>query len=135
MRALVETHGEVRRRAADAPKPMIEVGEQPLLWHIMKWYAHYGHRDFVLCLGHRGEVIRDWLCGLEHSGIEQLDAAVPAVRIQLTEPGMEGWTITLAETGAETVVGQRLMKVREFVEDDDYFLANYADGLSDAPLP
>lgn len=135
MRAVVEDHGQLQRRTADAPKPMIDVGERPLLWHLMRWYAHFGHREFVLCLGHRGEVIRDWFLNLEHGGVQQLDSTTPAVRVRLEEPGMEGWQITLAETGPDSVIGQRLLSVKEFVDDQDVFLANYADGLSDVRLP
>jgi glucose-1-phosphate cytidylyltransferase len=135
MRALGGDNVHVLRRAADLPKPMIEVGERPLLWHLMKWYAHFGHTEFVLCLGHRGDVIRSWFLSLEHEGVESLDSSMPAVRVRLSEPGMEGWLVTLVETGPDAVVGQRLLSVQEFVADQDVFLANYSDGLSDVPLP
>ena len=135
MRALVEDNGELRRRAADAPKPMIEVGGHPLLWHLMKWYAHYGHTEFVLCLGHRGEVIRDWFLTQAHGGVMPLNSSIPAVKVRMEEPEMAGWEVTLVDTGPDAVVGQRLRAVREFVDDQDVFLANYADGLSDVPLP
>lgn len=135
MKALVEDNGQLRRRAADAPKPMIEVGGRPLLWHIMKWYAHHGHTEFVLCLGHAGEVIRDWFLSQNHGGVTLLDSSIPAVRVQLEGPDMQGWTVTLADTGPDALVGQRLRAVKEFVADQDRFLATYADGLSDVHLP
>jgi glucose-1-phosphate cytidylyltransferase len=135
MRTMVDDHGTLQRRAADAPKPMSIVGDRPLLWHIMKWYAHYGHHEFVLCLGHRGDVITDWFLSLNHSGVTEVGSAVPALRLQLDEPGMEGWTVTLVNTGPDAVIGQRLRMVREFVDDQEVFLANYADGLSDVSLP
>lgn len=134
MRALVEDDGKLRRRAADAPKPMIEVGGRPLLWHLMKWYAHFGHREFVLCLGHRGEVIRDWFLSKEHGGVMPVNSTMPAVRVHINEPDMEGWDVTLVDTGEDAMVGQRLLAVKEFVIDQEVFLANYADGLSDVPL-
>lgn len=135
MRALVEDNGELQRRAADAPKPMIEVGGRPLLWHLMKWYAHFGHTEFVLCLGHRGEVIRDWFLSLEHGGVVTLDSSVPAVKVRIEDPEMSGWDVTLVDTGPDAVVGERLRAVKEFVADQEVFLANYADGLSDVSLP
>ncbi len=98
----------------DLPKPLVEVGGQPILWHIMRYYAHYGHADFVLCLGHRGEQIRDYF---------------------RTRPAeARDWQITFVDTGAGASIGERLQAVKPCVADQDVFLANYADGLTDVAL-
>jgi len=137
MQAVVQGQAHLARRAADAPKPMALVGGQPLLWHLMRWYAHWGHREFILCLGHGGDVIREW-CSQTSSG--RLAPRLPdhpdsCERFVFTGGAEDGWDVTLVETGPETIVGQRLRKVRPFVDDEEVFLANYADGLSDVCLP
>lgn len=102
------------RGVSDAvPKPMVTVGGRPILWHVMKYYAHYGHRDFILCLGYRGEVIR---------------------RFFDEEGGLSGCHVTYVDTGLDANVGQRLRAVRSCVEAEPAFLANYSDGLTDLDL-
>jgi glucose-1-phosphate cytidylyltransferase len=98
----------------DIPKPLVEIGGQPILWHIMRYYSYYGHRDFILCLGHQGERIEAYF----RSRPEQT----------------EGWRITFADTGVGASIGERLSVARSYLEGEDVFLANYADGLTDAPL-
>jgi glucose-1-phosphate cytidylyltransferase len=97
------------------PKPMVPVGERPILWHLMRYYAHYGHTEFVLCLGWGGDVIARWI------------AEDPAAR----EPG---WRVTCVDTGLHACIGERLLAVRPHVECDEVFLANYSDALSDLDL-
>lgn len=97
------------------PKPMVPVGDRPILWHLMRYYAHYGHTEFVLCLGWGGDVIARWF------------ADDPAAR----EPG---WRVTCVDTGLHASIGERLVAVRPHVEADDAFLANYSDALSDLDL-
>lgn len=101
----------------------------------MKWYAHHGHTEFVLCLGHAGESIRDYFLSQNHSGARLLDSSLPAVRVEIDEPDMQGWTVTMVDTGPDALVGMRLRAVKEFVDDQETFLATYADGLSDVHLP
>lgn len=137
MRAMVDDGHFLQRRAADAPKPMTILGGQPLLWHLMRWYAHWGHNEFILCLGHRGDVIREWCYEQEHEELiprsgEVLDSTL---RLRLLGGEADGWDITLVETGPDSMVGQRLRAVRSLVQGEDMFLANYADGLSDIRLP
>ena len=139
MRALVadDAPTHLQRRAADAPKPMTVLGGQPLLWHLMRWYAHWGHMEFILCLGHRGDIIRDWCMQKEYEELAPRSTSVPAStrRIRLRGGEGDGWDITLVDTGHDTVVGQRLRAVRSLVDDEELFFANYADGLSDIVLP
>ena len=96
------------------PKPMVTIGGRPILWHVMKYYAHYGHRDFIVCLGYHGDVIR---------------------RFFSEEEGLSGCRVTYVDTGIDTNVGQRLRAVRSYVEGEPVFLANYSDGLTDLDLP
>ena len=109
----------LRSGVAPPPKPMTLVGGRPLLWHVMRYYAHHGHDDFVLCLGHRGAVVRDWF-----------------VREARLDPQGEvaRWRIVFADTGESSPVGQRLCQVRQHLAGEELFLANYGDTLTDAPL-
>jgi len=137
MRALVEDDQVLQRRAADAPKPMTMLGGQPLLWHLMRWYAFWGHDEFILCLGHRGEVILDWCLEQPHEELIPRSADVPdsTRRVRLIGGEVDGWDITLVDTGADAIVGQRLRAVHSLVQGEPMFLANYADGLCDIRLP
>jgi glucose-1-phosphate cytidylyltransferase len=125
----------MREASETIPKPMISVGGYPILLHVMKYYAHYGHKDFVLCLGYKADNIRaffeDMMYGLpsEYVGIEDV-ATREQLRRELTD-----WRITYADTGLEACIGERLYAVRELVQGEEMFLANYADVLTDAPLP
>jgi glucose-1-phosphate cytidylyltransferase len=97
------------------PKPMASLGGRPLLWHIMRYYTHFGHQQFVLCLGYRANAIQDYFRRQEFR-----DA---------------GWEIEFVDTGLEASIGERLAQAREHVADDEVFLASYGDTLTDAPLP
>jgi glucose-1-phosphate cytidylyltransferase len=106
--------------ADSTPKPMVPIGGHPILWHIMRYYAHYGHTEFVLCLGHKAEVIEEYV-------------RRELLRRRRTNGGH--WKITFADTGLESTIAERLLAVREHVGADELFLANYGDVLTDAPLP
>jgi glucose-1-phosphate cytidylyltransferase len=123
-----------RDGAPDVPKPLQLVGDRPLLWHVMTWYSHWGHRDFILCTGYRAEAILDWF--LEHAHEVQRERA-PAGQVVLRLRGgsMDGWRVTFADTGVQASVGMRLRAVRPLLEGEEVFLANYADTLCDVSLP
>ena len=125
----------IREFANAIPKPMVPIGSRPLIWHVMKYYAHHGHTDFILCLGHRGNVIRDYF--LEHA---QCDSGKSAAVEMGGEPASIGsdisdWTVNCVETGELSNVGQRLRAVQPLLQGESMFLANYSDGLTDLPLP
>ncbi len=116
------------------PKPMVPIGSRPVLWHIMKYYAHFGHRDFVLCLGHRAEAIKEYFLNYEEALTNDFVISNGGSDIQLLERDISDWTIALADTGARSLLGERLRRVRGLMGDDEYLLANYGDVLTDAPL-
>lgn len=116
------------------PKPMVQIGYRPILWHLMKYYAHFGHKEFILCLGYRGDVIKDYFLKYDECASNDFVLSSGARKIDLLSKDIEDWKITFVDTGLNSNIGQRLMKVRRFLGDDDLFLANYADGLTDIPL-
>ncbi|HUC65506.1 MAG TPA: sugar phosphate nucleotidyltransferase [Stellaceae bacterium] len=117
------------------PKPMVQIGYRPLIWWVMKYYAHFGHRDFVLCLGYKGDVIKDYFLNYNECRSNDFVLSHGGKRIELLQKDIEDWSITFVDTGINANIGERLMAVRPFVEEDEIFLANYSDGLSDFPLP
>jgi glucose-1-phosphate cytidylyltransferase len=114
------------------PKPLMPVGDQPILLHLMRYYAHYGHREFVLCLGHNASAFKRFF--LEYDAALHSDFVLNGREVELLGGGIEDWRITFVDTGPSASVGERLTAVRPHLEGEEYFLANYADALSDAPL-
>jgi glucose-1-phosphate cytidylyltransferase len=114
------------------PKPMIHVGSRPILWHIMKWYASWGHREFILCLGYRAEVVKEFF--LEYNEALANDFVLSHGQVEVLARDMEDWRITFVDTGVRATIGERLKAAEPYIGDDDVFLANYGDGLTDAPL-
>lgn len=125
----------IRDYSENIPKPMIPVGQHPILVHIMQYYSYYGHRDFVLCLGYKSNVVRDYF--LESRHFQHGDCVISGFG-QKVEPIGEAapdWRVSLVDTGVWRNIGERLLAVKHLVKDEEMFLANYSDGLSDAPLP
>ncbi len=115
------------------PKPMIEIGGRPILWHIMKLYAHHGLRDFVICLGYRGYMIKEYFANFVlHSSDVTIDAAANAIEYHTAE--VEPWRITLADTGADTQTGGRLKRIRRYLDASESFCMTYGDGLADVDV-
>lgn len=124
----------LRDYSEQIPKPLVPVGGMPILWHIMKYYASFGHKDFVLCLGYRGEDIKRFF--LDHNEALTSDFVMQAGRrrVAVLQPELRDWRITFVDTGQATNVGGRLLRVRRHVEGEDVFLCNYADVLTDLDL-
>ena len=124
----------MRMRAGDSdvPKPMQMVGPRPLIWHVMRYYAHFGHTEFILCLGYGAHHIKDYF--LDYRETESNDFVLRRGEVELQGSDIADWTIHFVHTGLESPIGERLRRVRHLVEDDEMFLANYADVLTDAPL-
>ena len=119
------------------PKPMIEIGGKPILWHIMRYYAAWGHNDFVLCLGYKGEVIKEYFLSYNEALFNDfvLEQKGSESKLELLSRDLGEWRITFADTGATATIGERLKAVEAHLENEEEFLATYGDGLTDAPLP
>jgi len=117
------------------PKPMAMVGERPLLWHVMRYYAHFGHTDFVLCLGYGASSVKEFFLTYEETRSNDFVLENGARDVRLFSSDIADWKITFVDTGLGSPIGERLRRVRRFVEDEPMFMANYADVLTDAPLP
>jgi len=125
----------LRGYSDDVPKPMVTIGTRPILWHLMKYYAHFGHKDFIICLGYKGNSIKDYFLHYDESISNDFVWSNGGKKIEFVNRDIDDWTITFVETGATANIGQRLKAVESYVEGDEMFLANYGDGLSDVPLP
>jgi glucose-1-phosphate cytidylyltransferase len=119
----------------DVPKPMVQIGTRPILWHLMKYYAHFGHKDFILCLGYKGNSIKDYFLHYDESVSNNFVWSQGGKNIQFFNRDIDDWTITFVETGDNANIGERLRAVESYVQGEEMFLANYGDGLSDVPLP
>jgi glucose-1-phosphate cytidylyltransferase len=125
--------GEATQRI---PKPMVRIGNRPILWHIMRWYAAWGHSEFILCLGYKSDVIKEYF--LEHNDALTndfvLDRSAGKTHVELLSNDTADWRATFVDTGLNTTIGERLKAVERYIGDDEAFLATYGDGLTDAPL-
>jgi len=124
----------LREAGGTIPKPLVPIGERPIMWHMMKYYAHYGHTDFILCLGYKGEMIKDYF--LNYRSYTGADV-VYKNKGEVVVPGgtdVDDWNITFVDTGLHSNIGQRLMAVREHLNGEDAFMCNYSDQLSDLNL-
>ena len=116
------------------PKPMIRIGDRPVLWHVMKYFAHHGHTEFILCLGHKQEVIKEYFLNYSEAYSNDFVLSGGGSRVRLLNEDIADWRITFVDTGHSANVGERLRRVREHIGGDEWFLANYGDVLTDAPL-
>lgn len=124
----------LREYTDTVPKPMVPIGYRPVLWHLMKYYAHFGHKDFILCLGYKGDVIKDYF--LNYSEALSNDFVLKGGgKVELLQSDIDDWKITFVDTGQASNIGQRLKAVEEYVKGEEVFMANYADGLTDLALP
>ena len=116
------------------PKPMVTVGNRPVLWHVMKYYAQYGHTEFILALGHRAVAIKDFFLNYEEAISNDFVLRSGGRDKQLLTSDIDDWTITFVDTGINAEIGQRLSRVKQYLDGDEMFLANYADGVTDLDL-
>ena len=124
----------IRDYSENIPKPMVPIGHLPILWHIMQYYSQYGHQDFILCLGYKANIIKDYFLNYKPTTDSDCIISNFGNKVEILGERPPDWRITLVDTGIWRNIGERLVAVRHLVEQEDIFLANYGDGLTDAPL-
>jgi glucose-1-phosphate cytidylyltransferase len=124
----------IREYSEAIPKPMIPIGHEPVLWHVMQYYRQYGHLDFVLCMGYKATVIKEFFLGYKPQIYTDCVVSGSGAKVELLGKPQEDWRVTLIDTGIWRNIGERLWAVREQVHGEEMFLANYSDGLTDVDL-
>ncbi|WP_157607361.1 sugar phosphate nucleotidyltransferase [Sanguibacter suarezii] len=124
----------MRSGTESLPKPMMPIGSRPVLWHIMKYYAHYGHTEFILCLGYGARAVKDYFLEYQETHSNDFVLTKGGQDVELLSSDISEWRITFVDTGMDTAIGERLRRVRRYLDDDEVFLANYGDVLTDAPM-
>jgi glucose-1-phosphate cytidylyltransferase len=125
----------LREFSENIPKPLATIGYRPILWHVMKYYAHFGHKDFILCLGYRADAIKNYFVNYDEYVSNDFTLSGSDKNIELINRDIHDWKITFADTGINSNIGQRLRAVEKYLEGEEFFMANYADGLTDLSLP
>src|SRR5262249_36572954 len=125
----------IREYPEPVPKPMITIGYRPILWHVMKYYAHHGHKDFILCLGYRADAVKNYFLKYDECLSNNFVLSDGGRKLKLLHSDIDDWNITFVDTGVQSNIGQRLMAVEDYLDGESMFLANYSAGLTDLPLP
>ncbi len=125
----------LRDFSVEIPKPMVKIGYRPILWHVMKYYAYYGHKDFILCLGYKGDAIKEYFLNYNECLSNDFTLSNGGKELHLKQSDISDWNITFADTGLRSNIGQRLKAAEKYLKGESMFLANYADGLTNLPLP
>ena len=125
----------LREYSENTPKPMVPIGYRPILWHVMKYYAYFGHKDFILCLGYRADTIKDYFLNYNECLSNDFVLSNGGKHVDLIRSDIHDWKITFVDTGITSNIGQRLKAVERYVDREEVFLANYSDGLTDLRLP
>ena len=124
----------MREHSERIPKALTPIGYRPILWHLMRYYAHYGHREFILCLGYRADAVKSYFLEYDEALSNDFVMEAGGGQIDLLSRDIDDWQITFVDTGTHATLAERLWAVRPHLADDEIFLANYADVLTDAPL-
>jgi glucose-1-phosphate cytidylyltransferase len=124
----------MREYSEVVPKPMVPIGYRPILWHVMKYYAHYGQRDFILCLGYKADVIKNYFRNYDECVSNDFVMSGGGKNLELLSSDIDDWRITFVDTGLNSNIGQRLKAIEKHLQNEEVFLANYSDGLSDVDL-
>ena len=124
----------LREHSDTIPKPLVNIGVRPIVWHLMRYYAHFGYKDFILALGYRGDMIREYFTKYDETLSNDFTMSEGGRKIELIKSDIHDWRITFVDTGLHANLGQRLLRVRKYLEGEQEFMANYADGLTDLPL-
>ena len=124
----------IREYSESIPKPMIPLGHQPILRHVMQWYSDYGHDDFVLCLGYKANIVKDFFLNSRPQTFADCIVTSGGRDVQLLDENTKDWRITLLDTGIWRNIGERLWAAKDHVKNEKMFLANYRDGLTNVDL-
>jgi glucose-1-phosphate cytidylyltransferase len=124
----------MREYSETIPKPMVSIGYRPILWYLMKYYAHFGHKDFILCLGYKGNVIKEYFLNYQECLSNDFELSNGGSEIKLARTDIQDWKISFVETGLRSNIGQRLKAVEKYLDGEEIFMANYADGLTNVSL-
>jgi glucose-1-phosphate cytidylyltransferase len=124
----------IRDYSEDIPKPLVQIGYRPLLWHVMKYYSYFGHKDFILCLGYKGDTIKNYFLNYNECLSNDFVLTDGGKTIKLLNSDTDDWRVTFVDTGLHSNLGQRLLNVKKYLVGEEYFLANYSDGLTDLRL-
>lgn len=124
----------LREYSDDLPKPLVPIGQRPILWHLMRYYAHFGHKDFILCLGYKAQKIKEYFLNYNPDIANDFTLSKGKTHSTSQETDVHDWNITFVDTGIKANVGMRLMLAKKYLEGDEMFLANYADGLTNLDL-
>lgn len=124
----------LREHSDTIPKPLVNIGYRPILLHLMKYYSHFGHKEFILCLGYRGDMIKEFFLKHNDAMVNDFVLKTKNQEIDLLDRDIDDWKITFVDTGLHSNLGQRLLAIKQHIGNDEVFLANYSDGLSDLPL-
>jgi glucose-1-phosphate cytidylyltransferase len=124
----------MREYSETVPKPMVPIGYRPIMWHLMRYYAHFGHKDFILCLGYRGDSIKEYFLNYKEWLSNDFVLTGGGSNVELLSSDIDDWRITFVDTGIHANIGERLLAVRDHLKGEELFLANYSDGLSDVPV-
>jgi len=124
----------MREYSEAVPKPMVPIGYRPILWHVMKYYAHYGHKDFILCLGYKADVIKNYFRTYDECVSNDFVLSGGGKNVELLSSDIGDWRITFLDTGLSSNIGMRLKAVEKHLSNEEVFLANYTDGLCDVNL-
>ncbi len=125
----------LREFSETIPKPLVPIGYRPVLWHVMRYYAHFGHKEFILCLGYKADNIKKYFLDYDETISNDFVLTDGGKRVDLISSDIQDWKITFVDTGVHSNIGMRLKAVQSHLGDDEIFLANYSDGVSDLPLP
>ena len=125
----------LRESEESVPKPLVRIGYLPILWHVMKYYAHFGHTDFILCLGYRADTIKSYFLNYNECISNDFVLSNGGKNLEFINRDVENWRITFVDTGINRSVGERLKAVQQYLQGEEVFLANYSDGLTDLYLP
>ena len=124
----------IAEETAVRPKPLVEIGGRPILWHVMKCYSHYGVDDFIICCGYLGQKIKEYFLTYAYQNADiTIDMSVHG-EVHVHQNNAEPWRITLVDTGPETMTGGRIRRIADYVRDDPYFCMTYGDGVSDVNI-